>query len=109
MKPCNVVSSMSGFKLFCSPALPLPSANGSAVFVFSALKPEHPDICDTVEKSCSVLNVACCFVTYKVHRVAIVSVYCSPSTSFANFFIDFYCVMSDLLSHVNIIVAAWGL
>ena len=79
LKPCNVVPPIPGFKLFCSPALTQLAADsllpGSAILVSDVLKPEHPDICNAVEKSCSVLNVACCFVTCKVHRIAIVSVY----------------------------------
>ena len=110
LKPCNVVPSIPEFKLFCSPSFTRPAADsllpGSAILVSGVLKPEHPDICDAVEKSCSVLNVACCFVTCKVHRIAIVSVYRSPSTSFADFFTDFDRVMSDLSSHVNNIIVA---
>ena len=84
------------FELSCSPMLIHPSARSylpdSAVFVPNALKPEHPDVCVTAdhERSCSVLNVACCIVSCKFHRVAIVSAYRSPSTNFVDFIDDFY-------------------
>ena len=110
LKTFSIMPSISGFELFCSPALSRPSTSGilpgSAIFVSSLLRPEHPVICDTVERSCSVLNVACCITACKFHRVVIVSIYRSPSTPFNDFFTDFYRVLSDLSSYVNSIIVA---
>ena len=79
---------------FCSPVLTQPSANGilpgSAVFVPSVLRPEHPDIFVTLLRN----PMFCfeCLLLCKFHHDAIVSVYRFPSTSFT----DFYYVMADL-------------
>ena len=47
---------------------------GSSIFVSTLLQPEHPPICDVIERSCSVINISSCFVTCKYHRVAVLSV-----------------------------------
>lgn len=78
---------------------------GSAVFVPTALRPEHPDVCVTAERPCSVLNVACCIATCKFYRVPIVSAYRSSLTNFVDFIDDFYHVLSYLSSFTNHIIA----
>ena len=53
---------------------------GSCMFVADMLLPEHPSICDEIENSSSVLNITCCFITCVCQKMAVVSVYRSPST-----------------------------
>ena len=76
-----------GYDFYCSPdhfridgtgrASRLP---GSCIFVSGALMSDHPTICTEIEDSCQSLNVSCCFITCKFHRLAVVSIYRSPST-----------------------------
>ena len=65
----------SGYKGFHSRLLPRshPSTKflpGSSLFVSSDLQPQQTDVCRSVAKDCSVLNVCCCLITCKVHQIA---------------------------------------
>jgi len=81
------VGQFPGYDFYCSPdhfridgtgrASRLP---GSCIFVSGALMSDHPTICTEIEDSCQSLNVSCCFITCKFHRLAVVSIYRSPST-----------------------------
>ena len=80
----DFIPAVAGFDVFCSPALPRPDKPrstfpGSCIFVLKLLQPERLPICDTIEASCSLINVSSCFVTCKHHRIAIISVYRSPT------------------------------
>ena len=87
IKPNSPPPDVPGFQMFMSPfqvrSVEKPGSYlpGSCVVVPDTFQVEHPDICDVIEKSCVTLNVCCCFVLCKHYRVAIVSVYRSPSTS----------------------------
>ena len=66
-KAFSIMPSIPGFELFCSPALSRPFTSGilpGSATVSSALRLEHPVICDTVGRSCFVLNVPCCITKY---------------------------------------------
>ena len=54
---------------------------GSCLIISRTLIVERPPICETLEKSCATLNVACRFIVNKTVRMAVVSAYCSPSTN----------------------------
>ena len=76
-----------GYDFYCSPDLFRSNGTGrasrllgSCIFVTGALLSDHPAICTAIENSCQNLNVSCCFVTCKFHRLAVVSIYRLPST-----------------------------
>ena len=71
---------------------------GSCIFVPKILSPEHPSLCDDIEKSRTALNVSCCFITCKELKLAVVSFYKSPSTKYGVVLDDFCQV---LFKHVN--------
>ena len=50
--------------------------------------------------------ICCCFISSKHHRVAVVSVYSSPSTSLKDAISELGCVLSQLLLHTNHIILA---
>ena len=82
----SLALTVPGFHLFCSPLLPCKSDKGwrplpgSCMFVADMLLPEHPPICDEIEKSSSTLNITCCFITCASQKMAVVSLYRLPST-----------------------------
>ena len=55
---------------------------GSCMVLPNSMIVQRPPICDTLEKSCQLLNIVCCFniINCKNSRLCIVSVYRSPST-----------------------------
>ena len=66
-----------GYEMFYSPPLPRNPADvhhrylpGSCMFVPKILSPEHPSLCDDIEKSRTALNVSCCFITCKKLEVS---------------------------------------
>ena len=68
------------FDSFCSPMLQRPvnpkkCFPGSCMFVSKSLCPENSPVCEEVEQLPSSVNVCCCFVTVKHHRIAVLSVY----------------------------------
>ena len=107
----DIVPSINGFKLYCSPLLSRPGKSnsllpGSCVFVSATLSPEHPAVCDKVEQMCSLLNVACCTVICKHRRVAVVSVYRSPSVPGAACIAELRSILVLLSSNVDFILMA---
>jgi len=85
LQDVNPSMSIAGYKTFCSPSLRRNTVSnstlpGSCIFVSTALQLEQTVLCKDVAATCSVLNVTCCFVQCKYHRIAIVSLYRSPST-----------------------------
>ena len=102
---------IDGFVLYCSPFLRRLDKSkwlllGSCVFASSTLSPEHPSICDEVEQMCRLINISCCIVTCEHHRVAIISIYRSPSTSGKNYINELRSVLVLLSSSVNFIIIA---
>ena len=79
---------------------------GSCIFVSTLLQPERPSICDVIERSCSVINISSCFVICKYHRVAIVSVYRSPSTCCRSAITELRPVLLQLSASANYIIMA---
>ena len=87
LRSIDSVGQIPGYDFYCSPdhfrsngtgrASRLP---GSCIFVSGVLLPDHPVICTEIEDSCQNLNISCCFVTCKFRRLAVVSIYRSPST-----------------------------
>ena len=69
------------------------------MFVSSDLKPQQIDVCRSVAKDCSVLNVCCCLITCKAHQIAIM--YRSPSVSVKSALEDFRLVLQGQLPYVN--------
>ena len=101
-----------GFCLFYSPVLPCKSNNsrrplpGSGMFVADMLLPEHPPICDEIEQLSSVLNITCCFITCVFHKMAVVSIYRSPSTEFSVGLFDLYQILSKLYVVTQYVILA---
>ena len=79
---------------------------GSFMFVSQTLRPEHPPICEEIEQLCSSVNVCCCLVKSKFHRIAIVSVYRSPSVPFTVLISELQSVLMLLSTSVNYIMVA---
>ena len=107
----DIVPSMDGFTLYCSPPLtrrdkPASFLPGSCMFVSSTVSPEHPLICEEVEQMCTLLNVVCCIVTCRHHRVAVVTVYRSPSIPGAACIAELRSVLLQLSSSAHYILMA---
>ena len=58
-----------------SPDKPKSMLLGSCVFVSKVSIPEHPPVCDAIERSCSFLNLSCCLVSCKRRCTVISSIY----------------------------------
>ena len=102
-----------GYEVFYSPPLPRNPIDahhrylpGSCMFIPTILSPEHPPLCDDIERSCMALNVSCCFVTCKNLKLAVVSFYRSPSTKYGVVLDDFCQVLSRLLLSVRHVILA---
>ena len=84
IKPNSPALEVPGFSMLFSPFHSRSSGNllpGSCIFLPDSLQTEYPDVCKSAEESCTNLNVWCCFVICKHQRIAVISVYRSPSTS----------------------------
>ena len=79
---------------------------GSCIFVSGVLLPDHPVICTEIEDSCQNLNISCCFVTCKFRRLAVVSIYCSPSTCPRACLQEFCTLLDKLFSCVKNVILA---
>jgi len=73
---------------------------GSAMIVSNDIEVDHFDICSHIEESCLNLCICCCFISSKHHRVAVVSVYRSPSTSLKDAINELGCVVSLHTYHI---------
>ena len=107
----DLVPNVTGFDTFCSPVLSRPDKPksvlpGSCIFVSTLLQPECPPICDVIERSCSVINISSCFVTCKYHRVAVLSVYRSPSTCCSSAITELRSVLLQLSTSAKYIMMA---
>ena len=82
MKP-EIALYMPGFQTFYSPPLRCPGSHqhlpGLCLFIADVLKPEHPPVCDQIERSLASLNSTYCYVTCSQQKLAILCVYRSPS------------------------------
>ena len=110
----NLFLLMDSFISYHSPLISRPDKPnsllpGSCMFVSSTLSPEHPSICDEAEQVCSLLNVACCIVTCRHHRIAVMSVYRSPSVSGTTCIAELKSVLLLLSSRVHTVVMAGDL
>ena len=72
----------------------------------SSLCPEHPPVYDEIEQKPLSVNVCTCFVTCKHHRIAVMSVYHSPSVSFTTFISELRSVLLLLSSTTSYILIA---
>ena len=79
---------------------------GSCIFLLDSHQTEFPDVCKFAEESCSNLNVCCCFVTCKHQRIAVISVYRSPSTSLKAAINELSAVLLQLSTSVQDFVFA---
>ena len=61
---------------------------------------------DDIERSCTALNVSCCFLTCKYLKLAVVSFCRSPSTKYWVVLDDFCQVLSRLLLSVRHVILA---
>ena len=82
--------------MFSRPDRPKSVLPGSCIFVSTLLQPERSPICNVIERSCSVINISSCFVTCKYHRIAVLLVYRSPSTSCGSAIIELRSVLLQL-------------
>ena len=53
---------------------------GSCLLISESLSIERHSVCIDIENNCQLLDVSCCLILCKHSRLAIVSVYRSPST-----------------------------
>ena len=107
----DLVPNVTGFDTFCSPVLSQPDKPksvlpASCIFVSTLLQPERPPICDVIERSCSVINISSYFVTCKYHRVAVLSVYRSPSTCCSSAITELRSVLLQLSTSAKYIMMA---
>lgn len=99
----------SGFSMLFSPFHSHSSGNllpGSCIFLLNSLQTEYPDVCKFAEESYSNLNVCCCFVTCKHQRIAVISVYHSPSTSLKAAINELSAVLLQLSTSVQHFILA---
>jgi len=76
------------------------------MFVDDMLLPEHPPICDEIEKSSSTLNITCCFITCASRKMIVVSLYRSPSTELSVGLYDLGQLLSKLFVVTQHVVLA---
>ena len=86
VKPNSPPVDVPGLRLFMSPVHRRPGAKcstsylpGSCIYISNTLSVERNSFCTDVEDSCKLLNVTCCILSCKLTKVAIISVYRSPS------------------------------
>ena len=76
------------------------------MIVSDALIVERPPIWETLERSCCILNVVCCFAVYKAVKMAVASVYRSPSTNVKAGLDELQLIITDLALHANHLIIA---
>lgn len=112
IKSDSILPDVPGFSMFMSPHHARPAGRpgsylpGSCIFVPNTFQVEHPDVCDVIEESCVTLNICCCFVLCKHYRVAIASVYHSPSTSLKEAVAELAGVFEHLSQHAKYFILA---
>lgn len=115
VRPETPCFSVPGFQVFHSPFVARdPSTDdrflpGSCLFVADALSPEHSLVCQDIERSCVSLNVTCCFLTCQHYKVAVVSIYRSPSTAVSKCMKDLHDLLSQLFLHCKYVMLAGDL
>ena len=82
---------------------------GSCLIVPDTLPPEHSLVCEDIERSCVLLNVACCFLACQHYKVAVVSIYRSPSTDVSQCIKDLHDLLSQLFVHCKYVMLAGDL
>ena len=110
IKPNDPPLTVHGFMTYTSPFLTRPGKSGylprSCLIVSDALIVERPPICETLERSCCTLNVVCCFVVCKAVKMAVASVYRSPSTNVKAGLDELQLIITDLALHANHLIIA---
>ena len=66
---------------------------GSCLFIANNLLPEHSPVCVKIENSCTSLS---CLLRYQHYKVAVASVYRSPSTDILKCLEDLHGLLSQL-------------
>ena len=79
---------------------------GSCLFVPEMFSPQHPPLCEEIEKSCTSLNVTCCFFQCRHFKMVVASVYRSPSTDYAQCITDLHTLLPQLFSCSKYVVLA---
>ena len=104
---CPIIN-ISGIVKFYSPVIIRPWSRGflpgSCLLISSVLCPEQTEICKHVQNNCSVLNIACCFVSSEFHKIAVMSVYRSPTTCPKQALEELHCSFLTLFDHTNLII-----
>ena len=77
---------------------------GSCLLISESLSIERHALCIDIENSCHLLDVSCCLILCKHSRLAIVSVYRSPSTDAKICLTELTNVFSQLLSLTKYVV-----
>ena len=107
-----------GYQAFYSPPIPRGTCTatggksflpGSCLFVPESLSPQHPQLCDDIEQSCVLLNVSCCFLQCQHFKVAVASVYCSPSVDIEQCIGELFTLLSQLSTCTQYIILAGDL
>ena len=82
---------------------------GSCLFISKTLSIERTAMCSDIEGSCQFLNMSCCFVLCDHARLAVVSIYRSPSANAKDCFLELHSVFSQLLSCTAYVVVVGDL
>jgi len=99
---------VDGFTAYTSPILAgkcgyLP---GSCLIISRTLVTERPPVCEKLEKSCITLNMVCCFVVCKTVKMAVVSVYRSPSTNVKTAMDELQLIVTELTLQADHLIIA---
>ena len=104
IKPDNPPITIPGFRIFLSPFIRHPGEHrlagylpGSCICVPDSLSIEQTPLCKDIENSCKLLNVVCCLIACRFSKVAIASVYRSPSICPNDCLVEINDMFSQLL------------
>ena len=105
VKPNSPPVDVPGFQLFMSLIYRHPDVKcftsylpGSHIYISNTLSVERNSFCTDVEDSCKLLNVTCCILSCKRTKVAIVSVYRSPSICSNNYLTEIIDIFTQVLN-----------
>ena len=82
---------------------------GSCLLISESLSIERHSVCIDIENNCRLLDVSCCLILCKHSRLAIVSVYRSPSTDVKVCLTELSNVFEQLLSLTKYVVVVGDL
>ena len=113
IKPSDPPLTVNGFTVYTSPLLLRTGQSsylpGSCLVISNAMTVERPPLCESLEKSCNALNVVCCFIVCKCAKVAVLSVYRSPSTAVKAGLDNLRLIISELEPNtlLSLVISMW--